>query len=85
MKLSWNFKFALGTIALVATITGGIFLYAGQLLGESNLSQQIDFYQLTGLRQSKILNNKIRQVRNEIAQMATTSPQISTTTSSTIK
>lgn len=66
MKLSWNFKFALGTITLVSIIVAGIFLYASQLLGEKDLVQQIDFYQLSGLRQAKILSNKLRETKSDL-------------------
>lgn len=79
MKLSWNFKFALGTIAVVTAVCCGIFMYASQLMGDNNLAQQMDFYQLMGFKQARILHKKINTVQVEVQQPAATTSVVSVT------
>lgn len=82
MKFSWNFKFAMATIVLVTFIISGIIIYTDQLIGFSKLEDQIDIYRIAGIRQARILNRKIDDVKEKIGDKSNVTSTVSATTTS---
>ncbi len=64
MRMSWNFKTVLFSIAIVAVVFGGIFLYCNQLVAMRALKDEFANYQRVVHVQVADLRAQINELRN---------------------